>query len=288
MATLEAYGSKKKKKQTVGKEERLLSIYQQYQKDPSKLNALDSLYWELNAPKNFKDAIRLAPKTKNQISPQDSASALIEKSLDQGISPEESLYVSKFAKTEGLRKQFDTKAISKKKQEEKQSRQEKRSSQIKNYEKDINNLVKTIDKYTDSQGNPFPDKKTLVRTSKARKEQLQDDLRKIDPTNPLIELKIDEVPADTTNIFDKVKDKTVDAISAFKEKGQQAQAFQTNRDILYNLEFQKTGSREKASAFQKKWQELLQSRTIITNAQGQKAIYIGGDPSKSTSFMVVK
>ena len=132
MATLEGYGSKKKKKQTVGKEEKLLSIYQQWQDDPSKLNALDSLYWEMYAPKNFKDAVRLAPKTKNQISPQDSARAFIEKSLDQGISPEESLYVSKFANTEGLRKQYDTKAISKKKQQEKQSRQEKRSTKIKN------------------------------------------------------------------------------------------------------------------------------------------------------------
>ena len=285
MATLEGYGSKKKKKQTVGKEERLLSIYQQWQDDPSKLNALDSLYWELNAPKNFKDAIRLAPKTKNQISPQDSASALIEKSLYQGISPEESLYVSKFAKTEGVRKQYDTKAISKKKQQEKQSRQEKRSSQIKKLETDINNLVKTIDKYTDDQGNPFPAKKTLVRTSKEKKEQLQDALRRIDPSNPLIELKIDEVPTDTTNTyFNKFKD----FFSKGSEALNEAQAFQTNGDILYNIELERTNNREKASDYQEKWQELLQSGTIITNAQGQKAIYIGGDPSKSTSFKVVK
>lgn len=288
MATLEGYGSKKKKKQTVGKEEKLLSIYQQWQDDPSKLNALDSLYWEMYAPKNFKDAVRLAPKTKNQISPQDSARALIEKSLDQGISPEESLYVSKFANTEGLRKQYDTKAISKKKQQEKQSRQEKRSTKIKKLETDITKLVNEIDKFTDDQGNPFPAKKTLVRTSKEKKEQLQDALRRIDPSNPLIELKIDEVPADTTSTFDKFKDTFSSVREEIGKKLDQSESYQINGKLLYNLEFEKTGSLEKASAYQKKWQELLQSGTIVTNAQGQKAIYIGGDPSKSTSFMVVK
>lgn len=292
MASLDAYLNKNKKSQSkskeVKKEDRLLSIYQQYQDDPSKLDALDSLYWELNAPKNFKDAIRLAPKTKNQISPKDSARALIEKSLDKGISPEESLYVSKFASTDALRKQYDTKAISKKKQKDKQTVQEKRRTEIKKLETEIEKIVKDIDKNTDDLGEPFPNRVTLVKTQKKRMQRLQENLQKVDPTNPLIEVKIDQTPIDTTDTFDKVKDTSVSFMKKIQQKLKDVDAFTKNRDLLYNLEFKRTGSEQKASAFQKKWQELLESGTIVEDKNGVRAIYIGGDPSNITSWKVVK